>query len=697
MAAAEPRIIGRYALHGEIASGGMATVHLGRLLGQVGFSRTVAIKRLHPQFAKDLDFVAMFLEEARLAARIQHPNVVQTLDVEASSDELLLVLEFVLGESLARLIRASYQASVALPIPVILGILANALDGLHAAHEARSEQGEPLGIVHRDVSPQNILVGADGVARVLDFGIAKATRRSEQTRSGMLKGKVAYMPPEQLKGGGIDRRTDIYAASVVLWETLTGYRLFDGEDDFQVAHKILSEEPPPPSRYRQDIPPALDAVVLQGLARDPKDRYPSALDMIAALEAVVPLASSREIARWIDRIAGASLRQRSELIAEVERQTEPTTPDRASLLRIPASAPRPSVVQPRPPTSPPRPSFVSSRPSFLRSPGDPSAQRTPLPASQGTRVPVPPPPAPRPPASSLAPVPAPLSLRRPPSSPRLSEPPPAPPLEEPPTLPPPAPTAELAAHPPAPAPPLEPPPESLPGTPPEAPTEPPPELPADPLPEAEVHPPAPVEAAAGVAQLAPEATVAQAPLAELLAAANLSRAPEVTDDPPGASRVTDDPPGASEVAANLSGGPEPGGSSQISGVSIIRPPSLRSPPPGLRWGLLGAAALLLLGVGVWLRSSGAEPKKTAPEVASPVDAVASGSAEPAPSVVEPPPEPAPSPVASAEPSAGVVSDPPPPPSTKPAVKAPATPRKNNCNPPYTIDKKGIKRIKPECA
>jgi serine/threonine-protein kinase len=206
--------------------------------------------------------------------------------------------------------------------------------------------------------------------------------------------------------------------------------------------------------------------------------------------------------------------------------------------------------------------------------------------------------------------------------------------------------------------------EALPGAPLEALPEVLAEPPADSLPE----PPAPVETAvAGVAPFAPEATVAQVPLAELLA------------------------------ATNLSGGPEPGGSSQISSVSIIRPPSLRAPRPGLRWGLLGAAALLLLGVGLWFRSSGAEQKKVAPEVASPVDAVASGSAEPAPTAVDPPSEPVPPPVVSAEPSAGVSSEPPPPSSVKPAVKVPPTPRKNNCNPPYTLDKKGIKRIKPECA
>src|SRR5262245_51026591 len=170
-------VIGRYALHGELASGGMATVHLGRLLGPVGFSRTVAIKRLHAQYAQDPEFVSMFLDEARLAARIRHPNVVPTLDVVATSGELFLVMEYVPGESLSRLARAARDRMERMPPRIVSAIMSGVLHGLHAAHEAKSERGEPLGIVHRDVSPQNVLVGTDGVARVLDFGVAKAAGR----------------------------------------------------------------------------------------------------------------------------------------------------------------------------------------------------------------------------------------------------------------------------------------------------------------------------------------------------------------------------------------------------------------------------------------------------------------------------------------------------------------------------------------
>jgi eukaryotic-like serine/threonine-protein kinase len=184
------RVIGRYALYDVLASGGMATVHIGRLLGPVGFSRTVAIKRLHPRYAGDPEFVSMFLEEARLVARIRHPHVVPMLDVVATAGELFLVMEYVAGESLARLAHAAAERGERVPLRVSVAILSGLLQGLHAAHEAHDEHGQPLGIVHRDVSPQNVLVGSDGQARVLDFGIAKAAGRVQTTADGQVKGKL---------------------------------------------------------------------------------------------------------------------------------------------------------------------------------------------------------------------------------------------------------------------------------------------------------------------------------------------------------------------------------------------------------------------------------------------------------------------------------------------------------------------------
>ena len=176
----------------------MATVHLGRLLGTAGFSRTVAIKRLHLQYSKDPDFVSLFLDEARLAARIRHPNVASVLDVVALEGELFLVMEYIQGESLSRLLRVVVEEKTPIPIPIATGVVAGTLSGLHAAHEATSESGDPLNLVHRDVSPQNILVGVDGVPSVVDFGVAKAATRAQVTQEGELKGKLSYMSPEQV-------------------------------------------------------------------------------------------------------------------------------------------------------------------------------------------------------------------------------------------------------------------------------------------------------------------------------------------------------------------------------------------------------------------------------------------------------------------------------------------------------------------
>ncbi|MFS8068548.1 MAG: serine/threonine-protein kinase, partial [Byssovorax sp.] len=289
------RVVGRYALLGELASGGMATVHYGRLLGPVGFSRTVAIKRLHPQFAKDPEFVAMFLDEARLAARIQHPNVVSTLDVVALEGELLLVLEYVHGEALSQLLRAARRAQQAPPLRIVAAVASGILHGLHAAHEAKSERGEPLGIVHRDMSPQNVLVGADGTARVLDFGVAKAAGRVASSREGQLKGKLAYMSPEQVHTGVVDRRTDVYAASIVLWEVLAGRRLFDGDNEGLLFSQVSSGTTTRPGELVPDLPPELEAIVMRGLAREPSDRYATAWDMAVALEEAIGLASPRQV------------------------------------------------------------------------------------------------------------------------------------------------------------------------------------------------------------------------------------------------------------------------------------------------------------------------------------------------------------------------------------------------------------------
>ena len=422
---APPLQIGRYVLHGEIASGGMASVHYGRLVGTSGFTKTVAIKRLHRQLAQQAGFRKMILEEGRLAARIRHPNVVPPLDVLAEGGELLLVMEYVHGESLARLLRGAWAAGERVPLPVGAAILSNVLHGLHAAHEAKDESGKPLAIVHRDISPQNIIVGVDGIARVIDFGIAKAATSEEMTTTGTIKGKVPYLAPEQLEGEPATRLTDVYAASVVFWEVLAGRRLFTGDDDGEVLRKIMSMEIPPPSLHNPLVAGTVDDVVLRGIARDPKDRFESAREMALALEEAVHLATASVVGAWTERLAAETLAERAERIREVEGTASPAAPsapppgtvrlDAASALvpggGAPARASRPPPLRSRPP--PPLPAAASRVPASVAPVSSPPPSAIPAPPAKGApRITIPPstrqpqhsPPEP-PPASARASAP----------------------------------------------------------------------------------------------------------------------------------------------------------------------------------------------------------------------------------------------------------------------------------------------------
>jgi serine/threonine-protein kinase len=327
--AAQPVIVGRYALFRELAAGGMATVHLGRLLGPVGFSRTIAVKRLHPQYAKDPDFVGMFLDEANLVSRIRHPNVVPTLDiVNSPSAGLMLVMEYVHGDSLSRLARKCREAQTPIPPRMIAGIMSNVLLGLHAAHEARGMNGEPLNIVHRDVSPQNVLVGADGVARVLDFGVAKAAGRAQTTREGQVKGKLAYMAPEQIRGK-VDRRTDVFAAGIVTWELLAGRRMFDGQNEAELLTRVISGQFPSPTMFAKDLPPQLVAVTMRALSADPDVRFATAKEMALEMEkAVGGVASPSEISEWVEALSKNELHERMQYVESIERASAALSPAR---------------------------------------------------------------------------------------------------------------------------------------------------------------------------------------------------------------------------------------------------------------------------------------------------------------------------------------------------------------------------------
>lgn len=307
---------GRYTLLGSIAKGGMARVYLARMSGSAGFSRLVAIKRLHPELAAEREFVAMLVDEARLAAQLRHTNIVSTLDLVASDGAFSLVLDYVEGLSLSGLWRLAIDRKEPIPRPIAIAILYGVLRGLDAAHEARNEEGHPLGIVHRDVSPQNVLVGIDGISRVIDFGVAKAMGRFESTKPGEVRGKFAYMAPEQLMGRPVTRQVDVYAAGVVLWELLTGARLFSGDDQRAVCAAVMRGEIPAPSTKDPAIPRELDEIVARATARDVSDRYLTAREMSSALEAC-ETASDDEVGAWVRRLAAKTLHERQRMIQAV--------------------------------------------------------------------------------------------------------------------------------------------------------------------------------------------------------------------------------------------------------------------------------------------------------------------------------------------------------------------------------------------
>ncbi len=318
-----PRKLGRIWLYDAIASGGMGTVHLGRLVGSAGFRRLVAIKRMSSTVARDRELVRRFRAEAALAGRLLHPNVVSTLDVILDEGELFLVMELVRGDALSKLLASAREQSIAVPVSIATGIMVGALSGLHAAHEATDEQGAPLGLVHRDVSPQNILVGVDGLAKIADFGIAQSTLGAgAETAKGRVRGKVRYLAPEQLgfDRDAVDRRTDLFASAVVLWEMLAGRPLFDGDDAPDVIEQILSGDVPSVRAVRPDVPPAVDAVLSAALSRSASLRPATALDLAASLEgAAGGVASSRAIGQWVREIARDRIDSMDRMIAAIEQ------------------------------------------------------------------------------------------------------------------------------------------------------------------------------------------------------------------------------------------------------------------------------------------------------------------------------------------------------------------------------------------
>jgi serine/threonine protein kinase len=333
------RRVGQYELYDEIASGGMAIVRFGRFVNELGLGRLVAIKCLHPWFGSDAAFTSALIEEAKLALRVRHTNVVATVDVLVPHDEVFLVMDYVHGVSLSELLKRSGEERP-VPVPIASAIMVGILHGIHAAHEATAVDGEPLGIVHRDVSPQNVLVDVDGIARVFDFGVARAVGRVQNTKDGVVKGKMGYMSPEQFMRDEVDRRTDVFAASVVFWEMLVGRQLFPDASLGAVYGRMLEPRIEPPSAKVPGLSTSYDLIVLKGLSQLADDRFSTARDMALAVEEAGPLATQREVGAWVEDLASETLRQRAKRIAQVERRAP--LPPQQKHLSVPPPGPDPS-------------------------------------------------------------------------------------------------------------------------------------------------------------------------------------------------------------------------------------------------------------------------------------------------------------------------------------------------------------------
>jgi eukaryotic-like serine/threonine-protein kinase len=323
------RTLGRYELLQRLAVGGMAELFLARSRGSAGFEKQVVIKRILPDIASEPEFRALFIDEARLVATFAHPNIVQVFDLDETDEELFFAMEYVHGVDAHKLLRTPPKTPLA--YDAAIEIVCQAAAGLHYAHERTDADGGPLGVVHRDVSPNNLLCTWDGHVKVVDFGIAKVASRSARfrTRIGTVRGTPVYMSPEQARGLDLDRRSDVFSLAIVLYELTTGARCFDGDHDFAVLHNVTTGSFRPPTTVRDDYPAALEAIVCKGLAVDRDARYQTAAELAAALDVFV---RDHRLARG-PAVVAASMQQRlgpppaRPAPAPVRAETAPTVPE----------------------------------------------------------------------------------------------------------------------------------------------------------------------------------------------------------------------------------------------------------------------------------------------------------------------------------------------------------------------------------
>jgi serine/threonine-protein kinase len=326
----EGSILDKYRLIAELGHGGMAEVFLAVASGPAGFNKLVVIKQIRAELADDPEFLNMFLDEARLAARLSHPNVVQTNEVGHIGNRYFIAMEYLDGQPLNRILQRFKRDNAGMPLGMHIRILIDVLAGLHHAHELADYDGTPLEVVHRDVSPHNVFVTYDGQIKVVDFGIAKAMNSSSETRAGVIKGKVAYMSPEQARGDKVDRRSDIFAVGVMFWEAMTGQRLWKGLTDVAMLHRIIKGDIPSPKTIKGDLPDKMAEICMKALAPNREERFESAADFQSALEDLLTEMGERIAVRDIGKLVAKTFDQdrvriKSVIEAQIKKSSTSTT------------------------------------------------------------------------------------------------------------------------------------------------------------------------------------------------------------------------------------------------------------------------------------------------------------------------------------------------------------------------------------
>jgi len=343
-AASEAVRFGKYSLVARLATGGMAEIFLARLQGAAGFEKLVCIKRILPHLARDKQFVAMFLDEARIAARITHPNVCQVFELGEIEGSYYIAMEYLEGVPLSCFRRHDYYGPMPAP-RLVAGIAVQACEGLHHAHQLKISDGRPMDLVHRDVSPQNLFVTTDGIVKVLDFGIAKIQDATSRTSTGAVKGTYAYMAPEQLRGERVDRRIDVFALGIAMWETLTRRHLFKRDTEFLTFQAITGDPIADVCALRPDVPAALSSVIMTALSRDRDERFPTARMLGEAIAAAIQPLSAPAISEELARAFPAQLAEQAELIRvarsggafDLDADRGPSVGHGTDLLTTPAS------------------------------------------------------------------------------------------------------------------------------------------------------------------------------------------------------------------------------------------------------------------------------------------------------------------------------------------------------------------------